>query len=162
MMRRKNSVFRAAFLLALLFVVSMPPLNAAPAYQDSGGVSWQAAVIFEAPAAKITGGIYRDAEESYNASESLPLIDSCAGSSEISDVLMIAWSNKSEIQKRMTKEAAVVSFAVMHHTLRTYKTEYLRSITEGGKSVINQPANFKDWRGNLRSALALYERRIKS
>jgi hypothetical protein len=77
----------------------------------------------------------------------------CIGSYDANDDLKAALNHLSETDRKMNREAVTTSFRVMHHALKAYATEYLRSVTEGGKNAAGLSADVADWRKVLSRVL---------
>jgi hypothetical protein len=57
--------------------------------------------------------------------------------------------HQSEADRKTIREVESASFSVLHNLLKTYETEYIRSVTEGGKGITALSANVMEWRAAL-------------
>jgi hypothetical protein len=76
-------------------------------------------------------------------------VDCCLAAAETRDIFMISSGSLRDTDRKMSKEATIVSFAMRRHARKAYETEYLRSVTEGGKNVKIAASNISDWQKAL-------------
>jgi hypothetical protein len=67
----------------------------------------------------------------------------------LDDCQKAIWSHRSEEPRKTAREARSVSFHVFQNLLKAYETEYVRSITEGGKNMAGLYAGVREWREAL-------------
>jgi hypothetical protein len=56
-----------------------------------------------------------------------------------------AFCSISKNDRKILKDAKIIRRINLRHSWKAYETEYIRSITEGGKGGINEAANLKNW-----------------
>jgi hypothetical protein len=72
-------------------------------------------------------------------------IDSFTGSSDSYDYQKAVWRHQSEADRRTAREVEMASLRVWRDTLKTYETEYIRSVTEGGSCAVGRSVDVRDW-----------------
>ncbi|MDR0615357.1 MAG: hypothetical protein LBG29_00980 [Synergistaceae bacterium] len=67
----------------------------------------------------------------------------------LDDCQKAIWGHRSEEFRKAEREARGASFHVLQNLLKAYETEYVRSITEGGKNMAGLYAGVREWREAL-------------
>jgi hypothetical protein len=80
-------------------------------------------------------------------------VDLHAGFSSLDDCQKAIWGHQSGSDRKTIREVESASFRVLHNLLKTYETEYIRSVTEGRKGIIGLSANVMEWHEALAHVL---------
>jgi hypothetical protein len=141
-----KNAFRAALSFIFVVVVCAASLFAASAHGEPSLEfrSTREGALFQSATESFAGESSREAESHYKRGNFAP--ECCLSVVDSGDMFKIAKPRVSETDSKMAKDATNAFFTVLREFLKSYETNYLISITSGGKNAISAPANIREWR----------------